>query len=91
MIVQPSGHCWYLRLQRLSRTRAVGGHRPYTVGLIAQPYPTDLTDAAWDWIKDLIPPPKPGGHHRARDIRAVGTAIFAAVDGSSKWRMLPHE
>jgi hypothetical protein len=27
----------------------------------ANPYPTDLPDAAWDLIKDLLPPPKPGG------------------------------
>jgi len=31
------------------------------VEMAAKPYPTDLTDAEWDWIKALIPPPKPGG------------------------------
>ena len=57
----------------------------------AKPYPTDLTDAAWDCIKDLIPPPKPGGRHRELDIRAVVNAIFYVVDGGITWRMLPHE
>ena len=33
----------------------------YTGGMIATPYPPDLTDAAWDLSKDLIPPPTPGG------------------------------
>jgi putative transposase len=57
----------------------------------ANPYPTDLTDAEWDLIKNLIPPPKPGGRHRERDMRAVVKAIFYVVDGGIKGRMLPHE
>jgi putative transposase len=57
----------------------------------ANPYPTDLTDAEWDLIKNLIPPPKPGGRHRALDMRAVVNAIFSVVDGGIKWRLLPHE
>src|SRR5215469_3551763 len=56
----------------------------------AQPYPTDLTDAEWDLIKNWIPPPKPGGRHRERDMRAVVHAIFSVVAGGIKWRMLPH-
>ncbi len=56
----------------------------------ANPYPTDLTDAAWDLIKDLIPPPKPGGRHRELDMRAVVHAIFSVVDGGITWRMRPH-
>jgi putative transposase len=59
--------------------------------MTAKPYPTDRTDAEWDCIKDLIPPPKPGGRHRELDMRAVGNAIFYVVDGGSQWRMLPPE
>jgi transposase len=57
----------------------------------ANPYPKDLTDAEWDLIKHLIPPPQPGGRHRKLDMRAVVNAIFYVVDGGIKWRMLPHE
>ena len=57
----------------------------------ANPYPTDLTDAEWDLIKNVIPPPKPGGRHRERDMREVVNAIFYVVDGGITWRMLPHE
>jgi putative transposase len=57
----------------------------------AHPYPTDFTDAEWDLIKHLIPPPKPGGRHRALDMRAVVHAIFSVVDGGITWRLLPHE
>jgi transposase len=59
--------------------------------MTAKPYPTDLTDAEWDCIKDVIPPPKPGGRRRALDMRAVVNAIFYVVDGGIKWRMLPHD
>jgi putative transposase len=59
--------------------------------MTAKSYPTDLTDAEWDLIKNLIPPPKPGGRHRALDMRAVVKALFYLVDGGIKWRMLPHE
>src|SRR5262245_44242017 len=61
------------------------------MGMTAKPYPTDLTDAEWDCIKDLIPSPKPGGRRRELDMRAVVNAIFDVVDGGIKWRMLPHE
>jgi putative transposase len=57
----------------------------------ANPYPTDLTEAAWDGIKHLIPPPKPGGRHRELEIRAVVHALFSLVDGGITGRRLPHE
>jgi putative transposase len=57
----------------------------------ANPYPTDLTDAAWDCIQSLIPPPKPGGRPRALEMRAVVNALLYVVDGGITWRMLPHE
>ena len=57
----------------------------------AKPYPTDLTDTEWDLIKDVIPPPKPGGRHRELDMRAVVNALCYVVAGGIKWRMLPQE
>jgi putative transposase len=57
----------------------------------AKPYPTDLPDAEGDLLKDLIPPPKPGGRHRELAMRAVVHAIFYVVDGGITWRLLPHE
>ena len=61
----------------------------YTGGMTATPYPTDLTAAAWDCIKDLLPPPKLGGRPRALERRAVVHAILYVVDGGIKWRRLP--
>ena len=57
----------------------------------ANPYPTDLTDAEWDLIKNVIPPPKPGGRPRELEMRAVVKAIFSVVDGGITWRMLSRE
>ena len=59
--------------------------------MTTKPYPTDLTDAEWDCLKDVIPPPNPGGRRRERDMRAVVKAIFDVGDGGIKWRMWPHE
>jgi putative transposase len=57
----------------------------------ANPSPTDLTEAEGDLLKQLIPPPKPGGRHRALERRAVVKALFEVVDGGLNWRLLPHE
>ena len=56
-----------------------------------QLYPTDLTDSQWDIIRELIPPPKPGGRPRSLDMRMVINAILYVVVGGIKWRMLPRE
>ena len=56
-----------------------------------QVYPSDLTDSRWDLIKDLIPPPKPGGRPRTLDMRMVVNAIFYIVKAGAQWRMLPKE
>jgi putative transposase len=42
-------------------------------------YPSDLTDEAWEWIKDLIPAAKRGGRPRPLCMRAVLNAIFEGV------------
>ncbi|MCB1766603.1 MAG: IS5 family transposase [Candidatus Competibacteraceae bacterium] len=54
-------------------------------------YLTDLSDAAWEVIKDLIPKPKPGGRPRTLDMRKVVNAILYIVVGGIQWRMLPHD
>lgn len=56
-----------------------------------QEYPTDLSDAAWEAIKDLIPKPKPGGRPRTLEMREVINAILYVVVGGIQWRMLPHD
>jgi transposase len=61
----------------------------------ARRYPTDLTDAQWQILEPLLPPPawqtrtggRPERHHR----RAVLDAIFYLVDNGIKWRALPAD
>ena len=52
-------------------------------------YPSDLTDEAWEWIKEVIPAAKSGGRPRTRCMRAVLNAIFYVTKGGLKWRRLP--
>jgi putative transposase len=52
-------------------------------------YPSDLTDAEWEWIKDLIPPETGGGRHRDTDMRRVVNGILYLLRSGCSWRMLP--
>jgi len=56
-----------------------------------QKYPTDLTDRQWDCIKELIPPPKPGGRPRSLEMRQVINAILYLLVTGAQWRMLPKD
>jgi putative transposase len=54
-------------------------------------YPSDLTDAQWEVLEPLIPPPKPGGRPRRLAMRAVLNAIFYVDRTGCQWRYLPKE
>ena len=54
-------------------------------------YPSDLSDAEWEFVAPLIPPAKSGGRPRAVDIREVLDAIFYVLRSGCAWRMLPHD
>jgi len=56
-----------------------------------QPYPTDLSDSQWDYIKDLVPLAKEGGRPRSLDMRQIVNAILYLVVGGIQWRMLPKD
>ncbi len=59
--------------------------------MIRKPYPSDLTDAQWEELAPLLPPPKPGGHPRTVDLREVINGILYVLRGGIPWRMLPHD
>ena len=54
-------------------------------------YPSDLTDAEWEELEPLLPPPKPGGHPRTVDLREVINGILYVLRGGIPWRMVPHD
>ena len=56
-----------------------------------KPYPSDLTDAQWALIEDLIPPAKPGGRPRKVCMREVMNAIMYILRAGCAWRLLPHD
>jgi putative transposase len=56
-----------------------------------KPYPSDLTDAQWEELALLLPPPKPGGHPRTVELREVINGILYVLRGGIPWRMLPHD
>lgn len=55
------------------------------------PYPSDLTDPQWARLAPLLPPPKPGGHPRTVDLRAVVNGVLYRLREGCTWRALPHD
>jgi len=56
-----------------------------------QVYPSDLTNAEWQWINDLLPGEVGGGRHRDTDMRAVVNGILYSLRSGCSWRMLPKD
>lgn len=54
-------------------------------------YPSDLTDAQWAAIADLVPDAQPGGRPRRASSRELVNAILYALRGGQAWRLLPHD
>ncbi len=52
-------------------------------------YATDLSDAEWEVLQPLIPPPLPGGRQRDVDPREVLNAVFYVRGRDCAWRQLP--
>ena len=52
-------------------------------------YPSDLTDAEWQVLAPLLPPPATTGRHRAWPMRELINAMFFVLRGGIPWRMLP--
>jgi len=53
-------------------------------------YRTDLTDRQWQIIKDLLPPPKPGGRPRTICLRQAFNAMLYLLTTGCQWKMLPQ-
>jgi putative transposase len=56
-----------------------------------KPYPTDLSDAEWNYIQPHMPAPKGRGRPRIHDLREILNAVFYVLKGGCQWRLLPHD
>lgn len=54
-------------------------------------YETDLTDAQWEILRPLLPPPPGGGRPRTTDLREVVNAIHYVLRTGCAWDLLPHD
>jgi putative transposase len=54
-------------------------------------YDTDLTDAQWEILRPLLPPPPGGGRPRTTDLREVLNALLHVLRNGSAWDLLPHD
>ncbi len=55
-----------------------------------QSYDTDLTDAEWDYLSPLLPPPGLG-RPRQHDLRVILNAIRYVLRTGCQWRLLPKD
>jgi putative transposase len=56
-----------------------------------KPYPTDLSDAEWNYIEPHMPAPKEHGRPRIHSPREILDAIFYLLRSGCQWRLLPHD
>jgi putative transposase len=56
-----------------------------------KPYPTDLSDAEWNYIEPHMPPPNGHGRPRIHDLREILDAVFYVLKSGCQWRLLPHD
>jgi putative transposase len=57
----------------------------------ATAYLSDLSDAEWELVQSVLPPPATRGRPRQHSLRAILNAIFYVVRAGGAWRLLPHE
>ena len=50
-----------------------------------------MTDDEWALVEPFIPPPKPGGGKRKKDMRAVMNGVMYILSTGCQWRYLPKD
>jgi len=55
-----------------------------------KPYPSDLTDAQWEFIKPLLPPSADTGRQRIDDREVINGILYVMTTGCA-WEYLPHD
>jgi len=62
-----------------------------TLAGMRKPYPTDLSDAEWNYIEPHMPAPKGHGRPRIHSLREILNAVFYLLKSGCQWRLLPHD
>ena len=62
-----------------------------TLARMRKRYPTDLSDAEWNYIEPHLPAPKGQGRPRIHDLREILNAVFYLLKSGCQWRLLPHD
>jgi putative transposase len=68
----------------------LGGYFATLAGMRKR-YPTDLSDAEWNYIEPHLPAPKGHGRPRSHDLREILNAVFYVLKSGCQWRLLPHD
>src|SRR4029434_5910916 len=53
-------------------------------------YPTDLSDAEWNYIQPHLPAPEGFGRPRTHDLREILNAVFYLLKSGCPWRLRPR-
>ena len=56
-----------------------------------RPYPTDLSDAEWNYIEPHMPASEELGRPRIHSPREILNATFYVLRSGCQWRLLPHD
>ena len=75
------------KLVNMSRSRKTGRNAAEA----REAYGSDLSDEEWELIKEIIPPPKPGGRPAKYSRREIVNAILYLNKEGCTWRGLPHD
>jgi putative transposase len=62
-----------------------------TLARMRKSYPTDLSDAEWNYIEPHLPAPKGYGRPRTHTLREILNAVFYLLKSGCQWRLLPHD
>jgi putative transposase len=54
-------------------------------------YPSDLSDAQWEILEPLLPPPDPEGRPLVSARREIVNALLYVLRTGCAWRQLPHD
>lgn len=66
-------------------------HLPEIANPRRKPYPSDLSDAEWEILKQVLPKPKGFGHPVEVDFREILNGIFYVQRTGCQWEMMPHD